>query len=283
MNFSEFVNSDKAGQPHYLLIGSPIGHSVSPLIHNTALEYHNIPAAYYAVGVRGSEISTLIAHFNSPFFMGANVTIPYKETLFDSVDSYDEDAAQIGAINTIVKKENGVSGYNTDAYGFTQPIRNRLDEIEGTRVIIFGTGGATKAIIHALRNAGSEEIVLVSRRPGMYEMPQEEVIMAGYNDWMAYADEECSMIVNATPLGMEPNTQASPVDEKDISFLNGKICYDIVYNPQDTLFLDQAIRSGGIPVGGLEMLIHQAEKAFELWTGKEFPLELVRKKLNDVF
>lgn len=283
MNLTDFLQSESASEPHYLLIGSPIGHSVSPLMHNTALQFHNIPAVYHAVGVRGSEITSLYAHFNSPFFMGANVTIPYKETLFEGMDSYSSIAAEIGAVNTIVKEGSGIKGDNTDAFGFIKPIEKRLDDIEGSRVVIFGTGGATKAIVYALSEHGAEEITLVSRRPERYEPHNDRVIMSGYDEWMDYADDDCSMIVNATPLGMVPNTDASPVKEEFVDHLHGKICYDIVYNPRDTRFLDQAIEHGGYPVGGLDMLIWQAARSFSLWTGKEFPIAEVRSALDEIF
>ncbi len=281
MDFSEFLQSESSRQPHYLLIGSPISHSISPLMHNTALEHHGLKAEYHAVSVRQSEVSTLIAHFNQLEFLGANVTIPYKETLFDAMDTLGMEAAQIEAINTIVKRDGKVVGENTDEYGFRVPLEGYEDELVGKRAVIFGTGGATKAICFALREMGIEEIVMVSRRPGRYD-ERSDLIMCNYENWPAYG-EEAAIIINATPLGMVPNTDASPVKEDEIQILNGKICYDAVYNPQETKFLKQARSVDGIPIGGLDMLIHQGAKSFKLWTGQEFPLELIKMKLDDVF
>lgn len=281
MDFSEFLKSESSRQPHYLLIGSPISHSVSPLMHNTALDHHGLKAEYHAVGVRNSEISTLIAHFNKLEFMGANITIPYKETLYDAMDTLGMEAAQIGAINTIVKRDGKIVGENTDEYGFRVPIEEYEDELAGERAVIFGTGGATKAICYALREMGIEEIVMVSRRPGQYD-ERSDIIMCNYENWAAYA-EDTAIIINATPLGMEPNTDASPVKEHEIEILTGKICYDAVYNPRETKFLKQAEEASGIPIGGLDMLIYQGAKSFKLWTGQEFPLGLIKMKLDDVF
>ena len=281
MNFSEFLASESSRYPHYLLIGSPISHSVSPLMHNTALQHHGIKAEYHAVGVRQSEIPSLIAHFNKLEFLGANVTIPYKETMFEAMDTLGLEAAQIEAINTIVKRDGKIIGENTDEYGFRVPIEDYEDDLCGERAIIFGTGGATKAICYALRDMDVEEIIMVSRRPGQYD-PTSNIIMCNYDNWTAYA-EESAIIINATPLGMNPNVDASPVADDQKEILSGKICYDVVYNPQKTMFLKQAIEANGIPVGGLDMLIHQAEKSFKLWTGQEFPLGLIKMKLDDVF
>lgn len=281
MNFTEFLKSESSRKPHYLLIGSPISHSVSPLMHNTALAHHGLKAEYHAVGVRQSEIPSLIAHFNRLEFLGANITIPYKETLFDSVDTLGVEAAQIGAINTIVKRDGKIIGENTDAHGFRVPIEEYEDDLAGERAVIFGTGGVTKAISFALHEIGIEEIVMVSRRPGKYGS-STDTVMCSYENWTAYA-EEASIIINATPLGMVPNTEASPVKEEEVEILNGKICYDVVYNPKVTKFMKQAKEVNGIPIGGLDMLIHQGAKSFKLWTGQEFPLGLIKMKLDDVF
>ncbi|HET8864891.1 MAG TPA: shikimate dehydrogenase [Gracilimonas sp.] len=281
MEFSKFLQSESSRMPHYLLIGSPISHSVSPLMHNTALEHYRLKAEYHAVSVRNSEISSLIAHLNKLEFLGANVTIPYKETLFDAMDTLGVEAAQIGAINTIVKRDGKIVGENTDAHGFKVPVEEYEDELAGERAVIFGTGGATKAISFALYEMGIDEIILVSRRPGQYD-PSEEVIMCNYDNWHAYA-EDAAIIINATPLGMVPNIDASPVKEDETHTLEGKICYDVVYNPRETKFLKQAKESGGIPIEGLDMLIHQGARSFKLWTGYEFPLGLIKMKLDDVF
>lgn len=281
MDFSKFLQSESSHKPHYLLIGSPISHSVSPLMHNTALEHHGLKAEYHAVAVRQSEISTLIAHFNRLEFLGANITIPYKQTLFDAMDTLGMEAAQIGAINTIVKRDGKIIGENTDEYGFRIPLEEYEDELAGERALIFGTGGATKAICFALRKLGIKEIVMVSRRPGQYEA-SSDIQMCGYDNWTAYG-EEAAIIINATPLGMQPNTEASPVQADEVEVLSGKICYDAVYNPRETTFLKQAKSVDGIPFGGLDMLIYQAAKSFKMWTGQEFPLGLIKMKLDDVF
>ncbi|RNC85519.1 MAG: shikimate dehydrogenase [Balneola sp.] len=281
MTFSEFKNSQYSQKPHYLLIGNPVSHSVSPIMHNTALQFHAIEAEYHAIAVSMGELSSLISHFNSPNFLGANITLPHKQNLFEVVDSHTITASSIGAINTIIKRDEGLIGENTDAYGFLKPLEKYLNEIDQDRAIVFGAGGATKAINYALNDLGFEEVVLVSRKPERYQQ-MEGTIMCNYDLWTEFA-EDASLIVNATPLGMVPNTTASPVKASEISFLEGKICYDIVYNPRETTFLKQAKQVDAFPIGGLGMLIHQGAKSFKEWTGKEFPLELINEELDAVF
>lgn len=282
MDLEAFLESQNSTKPHFLLIGSPIGHSISPMMHNLALEHHKIPATYYPVAVKQSQIPKLIAHFNHFNFLGANITIPYKETLFDAVDSYSPEAAQIQAVNTIVKDESKLTGHNTDAYGFLMPIKPFESELRNTDALIFGTGGATKAIVYALRELGVKQIALVSRRPARYENPADDITMCSYDNWIHFA-EQASIIINATPLGMAPHLDASPVEDHQKEILQHKFCYDVIYNPQKTRFLKQAEAAGGVPVGGLEMLIHQAAKSFNLWTGKDFPVSLIKQKLNEIF
>lgn len=281
MTFSKFKLSEESNKPHYLLIGNPVSHSVSPLMHNTALDRHGIEATYHAVSVSMSELPSLIAHLNEDQFLGANITIPHKENLMDAVDVLTAEANEIGAINTIIKREHELVGHNTDAHGFAVPLEDYEDDLSYERAIIFGSGGATKAIIYALRNLGFEEVVMVSRRPSRYES-QDGLILCSYDSWVDYA-EEAELVINATPLGMVPNTESSPINDEQIEFLTGKLCYDIVYNPRETKFLKQAKASEGIPIGGLNMLIHQGAESFRLWTGKEFPLGLITQKLDEIF
>lgn len=281
MNFQQFLKSEESKKPHYLLIGNPVSHSVSPIMHNTALEHYGIEAKYHAIQVRQEDMTSLISHFNKDAFLGANITIPYKQTFLEVVDSISEQAKEISAINTIRKEETILHGDNTDSYGFTVPILELEEEIDKERAIIFGTGGATKAIVYALNDLGFEEVIMVSRRPQLVDSVPGTIII-DYDQWTDFA-EESSLIINATPLGMIPNVHTSPVKDSEVSFLAHKVCYDIVYNPQQTMFLNQALEASAKPIGGLDMLIHQGAKSFKLWTGREFPIGLIKMKLDHVF
>lgn len=283
MNFTEFQRSEYSRQPHFLLFGNPVSHSLSPLMHNTAASHYSLEIRYHAVRLYRSELSSVAAHFNKKAFKGANITLPYKQMLIDYMDGLDSTASSIGAINTIVKKGLSIKGFNTDSYGFSVPLQKFKDELKGSRALVFGTGGATRAVIHALTKFDVQEIVLISRNPARRSEFEkgEHIRLEGYDAWAALA-EDAAIIVNATPLGMEPNADSAPVREEEGDVLGNKICYDIVYKPLKTKFLSMAEAAGARTIGGLEMLIHQGSRSFELWTGKPFPIEEVRNKLYEV-
>jgi shikimate dehydrogenase len=282
MTFTQFLTHPDAKNPHYLLIGNPVSHSVSPIMHNTALDHYSIEAKYIAVSVGMRELPTLLAHFNSSAFLGANITIPHKEHLLDGVDELSPIAQEVGAINTILKINGRLVGDNTDVYGFSKPMEDFIDEIELDRAIVFGSGGATKAILTALNDLGFDEVCMVSRRPEKHTINNDSILLCSYDDWHHYG-EDASLIINATPLGMTPNIEASPIRNEEVELLRDKISYDIVYTPRETKFLKQAKSVDGITIGGLDMLIYQAAQAFKLWTEKEFPIGLIKLTLDDYF
>lgn len=282
MTLSEFKKSNKSHSPFYALLGYPIEHSWSPLMHNLALDYHDIEAQYVAIEVRNHELNELASFFNGDHFLGANITLPYKELLIDYLDDIDPQAQEIGAINTIVKNDFQLRGTNTDYEGFRAPLRKYEYDLEGSSAIVFGTGGASRAIVVALGDMGLSTIYLVSRSPSTKSSfwdNQERVKLISYNNWTSFLDDSF-LIVNATPLGMYPNVDQSPVRNAEKSFLQDRICYDIVYNPIETMFLRQAKEVGAQTINGLEMLVQQGNKSFKLWTGKSFPTDKIRKKLH---
>ena len=265
-----------------MLFGHPVEHSLSPLMHNTALDFYGLDARYYAINLQSDELSRLASYLNRETFLGANITIPYKQVIGRYLDSIDDDAHAIGAVNTIVKKSFRLEGKNTDMYGFISPLQPYTHLLEGHRAVIFGTGGASKAIVAALISLGMDELCLVSRNPQNISSYDDigEVRLISYPEWPSYA-EDAVLVVNATPLGMYPKTDSSPVKEVEKEYLSDRICYDIVYNPLDTRFLRQAASVNGTTIAGLEMLIQQGSRSFEHWTGKKFPIEHIRKKLYE--
>lgn len=278
------MESTASKQPHLLIVGFPLGHTLSPLMHNAALHHYGMEAKYMAVELKPDEISSFISHCNSDFFIGCNITLPYKEEFFRLADRLDPDAKEIGALNVLVKEDHQLIGYNTDTDGFLAPLQKYSDIIEGSRAIVFGTGGSSKAVCTGLRKMGVEEIVQVSRSASgsFEERDSEDKRIVDYSQWSAFADE-ATIIVNCTPLGMKPNVGITPVRESETELLETKLCYDLVYNPVKTTFLSQAEKAGGIAIGGLEMLIEQGSRAFELWTGEPFPGEIVRDTIKKHF
>lgn len=277
VRFQEFISKKISTDPHFMVVGHPIGHSLSPLMHSIALDTHKIDADYIAIDLEPSDISSFVSWINKDVFLGANITIPYKREFLDVVDRLDETAKEVGAMNTIVKDQHFISGYNTDVDGFLSPLKPFFDRLAGESVILFGTGGASRAVKYALKQLGVEQIVIVSRNPG--NLDSGDNILCSYQNWQAYA-EESVMLVNSTPLGMHPHIGKSPVSDKEDYLLEGKICYDLVYNPLKTSFLKQAEQYGAETVGGLQMFIAQGARAFELWTGKLFPEDKIRKALE---
>jgi shikimate dehydrogenase len=282
MNLTNFKNDTKSRKPHYLLLGHPVEHSWSPLMHNTALKHYNMEAEYFAIDLENNELAELAAFFNRDTFLGANITIPYKQIITDFLDDVDRPAQEMGAVNTIVKQHYHLKGYNTDYKGFVSPLENFAGLIEGMGAIVFGTGGASRAIVVGLVKMGIERIYLVSRTPDRISSFDEfELVqLISYDQWTTFSSESM-LIVNATPLGMYPNIDKSPIRESEKNFLEDRICYDIVYNPLETKFLKQAEEVGATTINGLEMLIQQGSRSFELWTGRTFPLEIIRNTLYE--
>ena len=284
MTLASFLESDEAHTPHYALFGNPVEHSLSPLMHNTALDFYELEARYYAIQLQPDEWDRLASYLNRDSFLGANITLPYKQMIVDYLDSVDPVARSIGAVNTIVKKEACLEGFNTDSYGFSAPLQDYAGKLENNRAIIFGTGGASRAIVTSLADLGMDELYMVSRKPEQHNSfnSNKVVSVISYHDWPAYAPE-AALIVNTTPLGMDPRTETSPVRDSEQPYLSGSICYDIVYNPRKTKFLNQAGEAGATTIGGLEMLIQQGSRSFQYWTGRPFPIDNIRSQLHDHF
>lgn len=280
-SFKEFKKLEYSGNPHFLVVGNPIGHSLSPLMHQAALDFHGINAQYHAVDLVQADITDFIGWLNRDVFLGCNITIPYKNQFIEVVDHTDNYAREAGVINTIAKSDHELIGHNTDIHGFTSPLLQYTDQIEGGRVIVFGTGGAAKAVKIGLEDLGVEEIVFVSRNPEKNSNLNSDhtwVKTVSYDQWQSYADET-SMFVNTTPLGMSPDVGRSPISDFDSKLLENKICYDLIYNPMETKFLKQADEFGAITINGLDMLIMQGNRSFEIWTGKTFPLDSIKTLL----
>lgn len=245
----------------YGLIGYPLGHSFSISYHNQRFADEGINAKYFNFEI--ASIDELQEVLNSnPELKGLNVTIPYKEKVMEFLDYISPEARSIGAVNVIRVVHEGkntiLKGYNSDVIGFTQSIEPMLEDYN-KKALILGTGGASKAIDFGLRSLGLET-VFVSRyeRPGtiQYESITPEVV------------KEYNVIVNCTPLGMYPKVKECPklpyeaMDEHNI-------LYDLIYNPDETLFMKNGAKFGAQTKNGLEMLLLQAFASWEFWNGKE--------------
>jgi shikimate dehydrogenase len=245
----------------YGLIGYPLGHSFSISYFNQKFADEGINAKYENFEISSiDQLEEVLA--TNPELRGLNVTIPYKEKVMAFLDSVSPEAQAIGAVNVIKVKHEGNSiilrGYNSDVIGFTQSIEPMIDPKWHKKALVLGTGGASKAISYGLSSLGLET-VCVSRyqRPGtiMYEQITAEVV------------KEYNVIVNCTPVGMYPHTEECPLLPYE-AMDNHTILYDLIYNPDETLFMKRGREYGAQVKNGLEMLLLQAFASWEFWHGK---------------
>jgi shikimate dehydrogenase len=245
----------------YGLIGYPLGHSFSISYFNQKFQDENIDAVYENYEIPSiDELPEVLS--SNPELKGINVTIPYKEKVLPFLDSISPEARAIGAVNVIRVSHKGnktlLKGYNSDVIGFTKSIEPMLDKKLHQKALILGTGGASKAIDYGLRNLGLET-VFVSRyeRPGtiQYKNVTPEVV------------KEYNVIINCTPLGMYPKTEVCP--ELPYEAMDSHtILYDLIYNPDETLFMKRGAEYGANVKNGLEMLLLQAFSSWEFWHEK---------------
>lgn len=280
MILSDFLSSPQSKKPFAAVLGHPVRHSWSPDIHNSALSYHRLDVLYHALDCPPDEWVLIPELLALPAFRGANVTIPLKEKIIDYLDETDHAAREIGAVNTIVPDRSNqiFIGHNTDAHGFLQPLK---EETGLQSAVILGSGGASRAIRYALSRFGVQKIHIASRsykkRDKLAFEPQETHFIA--YDELEGALLQSDLLVNTTPVGMHPDHDSSPLAAEVLPCVNGKICYDIIYNPPETRLLKDARKHGARSIGGTEMFLHQAALSFQLWFGAKMPVELVRKVL----
>ncbi len=236
----------------YGLIGYPLSHSFSPAYFNDKFEREGIDARYDAFPIATiSDFENLIREHD---FSGLNVTIPYKQDIIPYLDGLSDEASIIGAVNTI-KFENGkMIGYNTDVDGFEKSLTDLVGDItQITGAMVLGTGGASKAVSYVL-NKYAIPYVMVSRSKANFT----------YDDIDEQSLLNFPLIINTTPLGMNPNENTSPDLPYELITKNN-ILYDLVYNPEKTLFLSEGMKRGALCKNGYDMLIYQAEEAFLIW------------------
>ena len=265
------------------IIGWPLGHSISPAFHQAAFDYLKLGWSYERWTTPPQELAQRIAGLRQPHIAGANVTVPHKETVIPLLDGVDPEAQRIGAVNTIVNRQGRLEGHNTDAPGFILSLlqEGALDP-KGARALVLGAGGAARAVVIALLDAGAAVVIVSNRTP---ERARQLVLAAGTSareGWGALRVApwgaplpDAGLIVNTTTLGMRggPAPQESPLDASRIP-RHALVC-DLVYNPQDTPLLGQARLAGARSLGGLPMLMHQGALADELWSGRQAPYQVM--------
>ena len=273
------------------VIGNPIGHSLSPVMHNAALDQMGSDFVYVAFPIEESVLSTAVAGFEAIGVQGFNVTIPHKQTIMTELVHISELAIAVGAVNTVWKTEQGWHGTNTDVEGFVSPLLEMKRDWSEQTVIVLGNGGAARAVVAGCAELRFKSIQVIGR-----DSNKLKHFLESFNNFESVASKltvqtwdtldntigNADLIVNSTPIGMAPNINASPLtimQSKKIK--SGAIAYDLIYTPNPTEFLKQAQAQGAIAIDGLEMLVQQGAAALKIWTGNsEVPVQTMRTALQ---
>ena len=260
----------------YGLLGEKLSHSLSPKIHKLILDELNLEGSYKLFEVERENLKDFSKGLKVLKIKGVNVTIPYKQDIMKYLDNISKEALRIGAINTIVLKENKLYGYNTDYYGFGYMLDAHNIDINNKIAVILGNGGATKAVLHYLLDNKISKIYIVSRDPkANNEFKENRVKVIGYEKLKEIKGD---ILINSTPVGMYPKVDESPVSS---DIINGfSVLVDLIYNPLETKFLSYGRALNKVTVGGLYMLVGQAVKAEEIWQNMKINKEVITKIYN---
>jgi len=254
----------------YAVIGDPVSHSLSPLIHNSAFTHINYNGVYLAFNVK--DIASAIAGVKSLGIKGVSVTIPHKQTVMKYLDEIDDNASKIGAVNTIINKEGKLVGYNSDCLGAIRALKEKTD-IHGKKIIIIGAGGAARAIGFGILAEGGE-LTILNKYEDEARLLATDLGVVHY-PITQFEKIDCHILINATPLGMIPDIESTPVKKEELH--EDMVVMDIVYNPLKTRLLKDAENTGCVIVDGVAMFIYQAVFQFELWTGQKAPVDVMKR------
>lgn len=257
----------------YGVIGNPVGHSLSPIMHNAAFSELGVDGLYAAFQVQ--DLKAAISGIRGLGIKGASVTIPHKVTVMPLLDECDRLSKKIGAVNTIVHRNGKLLGYNTDCLGAVKALEEQSD-VPGRRVLILGAGGAARAIAWGISERKGH-VIIANRTPDKAR-ELAETLKADYCPIDQVTDMEWDILINTTPVGMAPNDDAMPVPQGAI--LPGRTVMDIVYNPVETLLLKTAREKKCRIVNGVRMFVYQGAMQFELWTGRKAPLDVMEKAVR---
>ena len=263
------------------VIGYPLSHTLSPVFQQAALDYHAIPVTYSAWPTPPERLPKMVERLRGEDYMGFNITIPHKEPLLGLVDDVNDMAHNVGAVNTVVNRNGVLTGHNTDTYGFVRSLKEKADfDPRGKSVLLLGAGGAARAAAYALAGEGVERLTIANRTVARAESLAEDVgSVLGEIETVSLENVsgDADLIVNSTSVGMASGDGAGQTPIKAASIPRDALAYDMVYTPAETPFLRSAREAGARVLGGLWMLIYQGAAAFELWTGKHAPVDVMHR------
>ncbi len=251
----------------YGIIGHPLGHSLSPVLHNWGFGHFGLPGVYMAWPVAAGRVADFMTAVRVLGIEGVSVTIPHKAAVMEHVEGMTDRARAVGAVNTLFWRDGRLWGENTDVAGFVAPL-GEMGDVPGTALVL-GGGGAARAAVAGLKELGVPEIVVSNRTAAKAETLARD-FGVGWVPWDDRGERAGGLVVNATPLGMLGKNQGlSPMPPGSVG--EGAVAYDLVYNPHETVFLRDAAAARARTVAGLEMFFGQAVEQFRLWTGLELP------------
>lgn len=264
------------------VFGFPVGHSMSPLMHNTAFAALELNYTYGAFEVEKGALKKAVEGIRALGFRGVNVTIPHKVEVMDYLDEIDEEARQIGAVNTIVNENGTLIGYNTDGQGYVRSLTEEWNTpLKGKKVVILGAGGAARGVAVSLAKSGVAEIIVANR-----SFDKAHELATHLSQWVGsrgvaleHLDQtkplDADLLINTTSVGMSPHVAHIPISP---AVLHDQLMVsDLIYNPLYTELLTQAQQAGARVHNGLGMFIHQGALAFERWTGQAAPVSLMKE------
>lgn len=272
------------------LLGSPVSHSISPLMHNESFRQLGLNYIYLAFDVKTDKLQTAVEGLRALNVRGFNLTMPNKNEMCKLCDRLSPAAKISGAVNTVVNDNGILTGYTTDGIGYMQSLKEAGHNVIGKKMTLLGAGGASTAILVQAALDGVKEISVFNNRSSSFIRMEKvieelktvsdcEIHLYGYSDEKILRREisESILLTNGTSVGMAPHTDASIITDCSM-FHKDLIVSDVIYNPRETKLLQMARNFGCSTLNGLYMLLFQGAEAFKLWTGKEMPVEMVKGK-----
>ena len=271
------------------LIGDPVEHSLSPCFQNAAFQRLGLDFVYVAFTVKAEALKNAILGVRSLRFHGLNVTMPHKINVIQYLDELDENARNVGSINTILNRDGKLIGYTTDGVGALNALKYNGVNPNDKKIVILGAGGASRSVSFTLAKE-ADEIVILNRTITRAENLVSDIrrLIGGTERirWGGLTEENlrkelqgADILINATPIGMSPNEDETPVNS--IYLHSDLVVFDLVYHPLETKLLKEARLMGAKTINGLSMLIHQGAASFEIWTGVKAPIEVMMKAAEE--
>jgi shikimate dehydrogenase len=256
------------------LFGNPVAHSLSPQMHNAAFAHLGLNMVYLAFRVE--EAAGAVAAMRALGLRGASVTVPHKEAIHVHLDEVEDIGRRIGAVNTVINRRGRLVGSNTDWLGVVRALE-QATALPGKRLLMVGAGGAARAAIYGVQRSGVQ-VFLTNRGEARGRQLAMETDCT-FVEWQSRDQLEADVVVNATTVGMAPNEGQSPVPPSWLR--EGMVVLDMVYRPLKTRLLQDAEAAGCLGISGLDMLLHQGAVQLELWTGRQAPVEVMRRALTE--